>query len=256
MYIMDEEKFKKMFIDPTNEASEWEEKILDGGTDSEKEMEELLMQANEFYLDEAQINTAIEAYTRAGTQEEREGLLHTLTEIEWVKDVKIEKQRVVIDTERGPIRFGLINEILPDYKNDLQLLTTGRKGFCHRDAIKMSTMYEEESFVVTGFVYGIADKAKYFHSWVEMSLGGKDYAIDYTMNAIMNRDAYYMIKHAEEVSRVSNKQIREDWKILKKLTEKGIFIIDNQYLVFRDEIMNDLEKNFGDNKKDSDREDR
>lgn len=244
MNIMDEEKFKKMFIDPTDEASEWERKLLEGGTDSEEEMEELLMQANEFYLDEAQINSAIEAYTRKGTQEEREGLLHRLTEIEWVKDVKIEKQRVLIDTEKGLIRFGLINETLPEYKDDLQLLTTGRKGFCHRDSIKMSTMYEEENFVVTGFVYGIADKAKYFHSWVEMTIGEKDYVLDYTMNAIMNKEAYYMIKHAEEVSRVSNKQIREDWKVMEKLTKKGIYFMDNQYLVFRDEIMKDLEKNF------------
>ena len=256
MFIMDEEKFKKMFIDPTEEAEAWEEKIITGDINS-KEVEELLMQANEFYQDEWKICTAIEGYTSVGKKEEREGLLFRLKSIPWVKDIKIEENHVLIDTEKGLINFQLINESLPECKDDLRLLTGGRKGYCHSDAVKMSTMLEKENAVVTGYVYGMADKAKYFHSWVEMSNDGKDYVIDYTMNAIMNKEAYYMLKHAEELSRVSNEQITEDWKIMKQLTGKGIFFMDGQYLAFRDEIMRDLKKNFGDtDKKDKDIEDR
>ncbi len=256
MYIMDEEKLKKMFIDPTEEAEEWEGKILSRDTDSD-EVERLLMQANEYYQDEWRICTAIEGYTSIGEKEEREGLLFRLKSIPWIKDIKIEAKRVLMDTEKGLIRFGLINETLPEYKDDLQLFTTGRKGFCHRDALKMSTMYEKENHVVTGYVYGIADKAKYLHSWVETTIDEKDYVLDYTMNVAMNKEAYYMLKHAEEISRISNKQIKEDWKIIKNLNAKGIHFMDSQYLIFRDEIMKDLEKNFGtENKEDKEQEDR
>ena len=245
MDIMDEEKIKKLFIEPSTEASEWEDKVFEASkTGDEKALEKLLLEAEELYPEECQINSAIENFTRKGTKEEREKLLYKLTDIKWVKSVKIENERIYIDTEQGPINVGLISNDMNGYENDLRLLTNGRKGFCHTDAIKMCRMYEKECFVVTGYIYGIADRAKYLHSWVEMNIGGIDFVADYTMNAYMNKDAYYFIKNAKELSRVSNKQIKEDWKILGQLSRSGITFMENEYLVFRDEYMKDLKKNF------------
>lgn len=254
---MEERSFQKLFIDPSAEASEWEDAVFQAGiSGDDKEVERLFMQANEIYLDENQITTAIEEFTRKGPQEEKDRLLDGLKSIDWINNVTVKNKVLHMDTQKGSIIVARINEAMNGYENDLRLLTSGRKGFCHTDSIKMCRQYEQDSNVVTGYIYGLSDKAKYLHSWVEFDIEGKLFVADYTMNALINKNAYYMLKHAEELSRVSNKQIKEDWKILGKLAEKGITYKENEYLVFRDEIMKDLEKNFGDNKKDSDREDR
>lgn len=70
------------------------------------------------------------------------------------------------------------------------------------------------------------------------------------MNAVMNKKGYYMLKHAEALSKVSNKQLKEDWKILGQLAKQGITFKENEYLVFRDEIMRDLKKNFSEHDQD------
>ena len=250
---MDIKNFKELFVDPSAEASDWEDNFFKVAQSGDEEgVEKLLEEVDELYFEECQINTAIETFTSKGTKEERERLLPKLKEIEWVKDVKVENGVLHISTEKGPINVALITQAMYGYENDLRLLTDGRKGFCHTDSIRMCKKYEQEGFVVTGYIYGIADKAKYLHSWVEFEEDGKYAVADYTMNAIMNREAYYMIKHAKELSRVSNKQIKDDWKILGQLDKRGITLKENEYLVFRDEYMKDLKKNF----KDLEKEDR
>lgn len=243
MSVMDRKTFEELFIKPSDEADKWEEAVFQAGiAGDDKEVERLFMQANEIYLDECQITTAIETFTRKESQSEKDRLLEGLKDIEWIKDVKVENGFLHIGTEKGSINVGLISD-MDDYKNELRLLTSGRKGFCHTDSMKMCRQYED-ACVVTGYIYGLSDKAKYLHSWVEFEKDGKCVVADYTMNAIMNKEGYYLIKHAEELSRVSQKQLIDDWKILGKLAKQGITYTENQYLVFRDEIMKDLEKNF------------
>lgn len=98
--------------------------------------------------------------------------------------------------------------------------------------ISLSLNFPNE--VVTGFIYGISDKVKYLHSWIEFNKDGNEYVIDYTMNVIMNKEGYYFIRQAEELSRISNQDILFDSKIS---------INSKVYLVFRHEIMKELEKN-------------
>lgn len=254
---MDCKKFERMFVDPSNEASDWEDAVFQAGkAGNDKEVERLFMQADEIYLEESQINTAIETFTRKESPEEKDRLLNGLNKIDWVKSVKVENGVLQIDTEKESLVVALISEVMNGYQDDLRLLTSGRKGFCHTDSIKMCRQYEQDSNVVTGYIYGLSNKAKYLHSWVEFESNKKEFVADYTMNAVMNKKGYYMLKHAEVLSKVSNKQLKEDWKILGQLAKQGITFKENEYLVFRDEIMRDLEKNFGDNKKDSDRDDR
>jgi hypothetical protein len=255
MYIRNEEEFNRMFVNPSEEASDWEDAVFQAGINGDdKEVERLFMQTNEIYLDESQINTAIETFTRKESPEEKDRLLNGLKEIDWIKDVRVENNVLHIGTEKGPINVGLLSD-MDGYRDDLRLLTSGRKGFCHSDSIKMCRQYNDAQ-IVTGYIYGLSDKAKYLHSWVEFEQDGKCVVADYTMNVVMNKEGYYLIKHAEELSRVSHKQIIDDLKILGQLSKQGIVFRENEYLVFRDEIMKDLEKNFGDNNKDSDREDR
>ena len=245
---MDYKNFKKMFIDPSAKSDEWEEAVFQAGkAGNDEEVEKLFMQANEIYLDEKQINTAIEEFTSKGPQEEKDRLLEGLKKIEWIKNVRVENNFLHIDTDKGPINVGLISDV-DEYKNDLRLLTSGRKGFCHGDSIKMCNRYVD-SCVVTGYVYGLSDIAKYLHSWVEFEKDGKFVVADYTMNAIMNKEGYYMLKHAEELSRVSHKQLRDDWKILGQLDKRGITFKENEYLVFREEIIRDFKKNISEQEK-------
>ena len=64
--------------------------------------------------------------------------------------------------------------------------------------------------------------------------------LDSTFNVIMNKEGYYLLRHVEPISKIDSKSITEDWykygELLYKLDLKT-------YLTYRDEIINDLEKN-------------
>lgn len=249
---MNKRNFKLLFEEPDAKSRKWQDALYDAAHNGDDdEFNRLLAEANELYFEESQIHTAIEDYTSNGDPEERDRHLSGLKELDWVDDVKVEENGLLIKTKRGPIAVNRMSDVVNGFTGDLRLLSrSARKGQCHHDSIIMARMFEQEIFVVTGYVYGLTDKAKFLHSWVELEEEGKQLVADYTMNAIMNKDAYYMIQHAQELTRVSNKQIKEDWKILGQLAKKGITFMNNEYLVFRDEYMQDLKRNISEHDQD------
>lgn len=93
-------------------------------------------------------------------------------------------------------------------------------------------------------IYGYSDKEKYLHTWVEGKLGyGFPVVIDYTMNALMNKDGYYFLQKPKILSRISGKDLEMDNKFIRKFAKTGATINDKEYLVFRDEIMRYFNRN-------------
>ena len=240
--------FKKLFEEPDEESRKWQDALFNAAyIGDDDEFNRLLSEADEFYFDESQIHTAIEDFTSNENEDIRDKHLSDLKKIDWVDDVKAEENELLIKTQKGPIEVSRISDNVNGFTNDLRLLSrTARKGQCHHDTIAMALMSEQEISVVTGYIYGLTDKAKFLHSWLEFEDEDKKFVADYTMNAIMNKDGYYMIQHPEELARISNKQLKEDWKILKKLVKADITFMNNEYLVFRNEIMENLKKNIDD----------
>ena len=92
------------------------------------------------------------------------------------------------------------------------------------------------------FLFVYSHKSKYLHSWVKVNYERKDMVIDYTRNVLMNKEGYYLMQRAIPLSRISNQDIKRDMKILKQSGVLRNFNI-KEYLLFRHEIIKDLEKN-------------
>lgn len=67
--------------------------------------------------------------------------------------------------------------------------------------------------------------------------------MDYTLNAVMNKDGYYYIKGIDKpINRIKDWQIKQDVKnnvfdVMGKLD-----LGDKEYVVFRDEILRDIKR--------------
>ena len=156
--------------------------------------------------------------------------------------VQINNSNVIIETDEILIEFRKLSDAIIGLKGDTELETEKRSGKCHLKSLKVSKNLGISNNIVTGYIFGYSDKDKYFHSWVEYSHKGKEYVIDYTRNIIINKEAYYRLMNAIPLSRISNKTIEEDENILLNLPESDTITL-KEYLVFRDEIMKNFERN-------------
>ena len=135
------------------------------------------------------------------------------------------------------------SSMCPSYAEyDPEIYSERRFTKCHQKAIELALgLSESDVRAVTGYVCGATTKAKYSHSWIETVLKGQPVVIDAVNNVVMDKDAYYYLNLCEVVSRVKGSDVFKDSKILRQLPE-GL-VVDGFYLMFRDEIMKDLEKN-------------
>ena len=93
------------------------------------------------------------------------------------------------------------------------------------------------SKVVTGYV--VIGNAKYLHSIIEIEREGVNIVIDLTRNLQMKKDDYIDMMKFEELSVIEGNQIVEDLKLLLGNTDYGC----KAYLVFRNQIMNNIKNN-------------
>lgn len=237
--------FKELFKVPDEKSEEWDDKLFEL---AEKglinELEQHINTANEIFFDENRILTAISDFTKKTvSQKEKIRLLKSLKEDKLVKNFIINDSTLIIYTSDFEIRVGKLSDIIVELKQDSEIETDDREGKCHTKSIEISERLGIINDIVTGYIFGYSDKAKYLHSWVEFSEKGKEFVIDYTKNIMINKEAYYKLMHVIPLSRISDTNIKEDKKILfKHFSKLGQFNI-KEYLVFRDEIMKGFEKN-------------
>lgn len=234
--------FEDLFINPDLKSDELDNKLLEcARTGKVKNIAKHLKKAKELYFEEQLIYRAIYTFTLGNIdEEEKKQTLRNLYNIEWVREIGVSKSGILIKTDCGEIRVDKLTDILLSLKKDPKIQADDRLGHCHEmsKAISME-LGDIENYVVTGYVYSYSDVSKYLHSWVELELNGESVVFDYTLNAMVNKDGYYRLQHVRELNRISNEQIREDSKKLKHLGNIDL----KEYLVFRDEIMADLNKN-------------
>ena len=238
--------FKMLFLNPDEKSDKWETEFFKAGYKSDlKKIKEMINETNEMYMEEARICTAMKDFIgNEKTILEKENIIKDLKNIDFVLETKVIKNSVLIRTDKGIIKFCKLSDVIEELKQDPDIETENRLDNCHEKAVEISRRLREDNEVVTGYIYGISDKAKYLHSWVEVSLkDGQKFVLDYTKNIMINKEGYYFITHAEPLSRIKSKDMKEDDKIIDKLAQKGIYFNIKEYLVFRDEIMADLKKN-------------
>lgn len=86
-----------------------------------------------------------------------------------------------------------------------------------------------ETHFVTGRIYQLSPKAKYLHSWVEISDKKEEFVIDPTRNAVYSKEAFYYINHVGETARVHSKVLSEDYDMIRTLTDYDNYAVKVYY---------------------------
>ena len=168
---------------------------------------------------------------------------------DYVKDVKLQKNEkfnipeVVIETSSGVIKAMQFSTLAPKVRKFFpNILNDKRMGNCYDFAYKIAFNLGPKNQIVAGYIYGYSDKSYYLHSWIETTLNGEEYVIDGTLNAIINKSGYYLMQHAKPITKISDQMLEND---IDNYIEKIRVIPLEVYLVFRNEIISELEKNQG-----------
>lgn len=120
------------------------------------------------------------------------------------------------------------------YKSELN--SQKRKGQCHSKSIFLATTLKG-SKIVTGYAYTPAQRV--IHSVCQITKKGIDYILDYTRNTIMKKEDYCDLFKFEEITSINVDDWYDDIKYLEnELSPIGL----KTYLIFRDQLINELER--------------
>ncbi|MBO5479536.1 MAG: hypothetical protein J6A04_07715 [Clostridia bacterium] len=188
-------------------------------------------------------------YTLENTQEQREDIINKINVNGLVKQINmVNKTGLNITLKDDTILICIkATEQIPLLKEDEKITTEDRYGICH-SASKHYIDIFKDSKLVTGYVCGVIDTTRYLHSWIEFEEEQIEWVFDYTMNALINKNAYYKINHATKINEINEEEIYDDKR--KKFQDKLKFEIkgeehefdDKTYLTCAQEIKKELKQ--------------
>lgn len=124
-----------------------------------------------------------------------------------------------------------------------KLTSEDRYKKCHSASLEYArylSLNGKEAFVVTGYV--IVGAKKTLHSVVEIETVDNDVLIlDFTKNLIMNKDQYMELTNFRELNSISANFVNGDKDLFFDKLDANI----KAYVLFRDEFMRDILRNFG-----------
>lgn len=155
---------------------------------------------------------------------------------------KYNSKELIIETINGVISTLILSDVIPDIKrlfNDIE--TENRSHKCFSSAYTLSLNLNNPSVLVSGYIYGSSDKAKYLHSFVETKLNDEDVVIDVSTNSITNKEGFYKLKHVEEIEKIDSKDLIHDYQKYIDLINL-ISLKQDTYNFFRTEFNKDFER--------------
>jgi hypothetical protein len=165
-----------------------------------------------------------------------------------------EQGKIIIGEKQ--ILFSRLSDTLPEIAD--QLYTKGKSNQCHGLAIKACKLIDDSfgipmNLVTSKVCMGYRDDIRMSHSYIETDTKqGEELILDFEANIIYNKSGFDLIKNPKVHSKIPTTTIKQDMENLKNL-EIGISgnLDYRTYLIFRDEIINELEqisKTLGDEK--------
>lgn len=203
----------------------------------------------ELDMDNYNIKYRISEWTKDSlSDKEKIAFLNELRDLgDYILDIKVEKNEkfnlpeVKIETTKGIIQAIQFSSVAPEVKNLFPFIESDKRfGNCYDFAYNISLNLGVPNQIVTGYIYGYSDKSKFLHSWVESNIKGEEYVIDGTLNAMINKEGYYLMQHAKPITKISDSVLKSD---IKNHLDVMQTIPLEVYYVFRDEIVNDLKRN-------------
>lgn len=205
--------------------------------------------ATELDMDNYNIKYRISEWTKNSlSNKEKIAFLNELRDLgDYILDIKVKKNEkfnlpeVKIETTKGIIQAIQFSSVAPEVKNLFPFIESDKRfGNCYDFAYNISLNLGVPNQIVTGYIYGYSDKSKFLHSWVESTINDEEYVIDGTLNAMINKDGYYLMQHAKPITKISDSVLKSDIKNHLDVMQTMPMEV---YYVFRNEIVNDLERN-------------
>lgn len=190
----------------------WNQNFHDATKNKDKKkVFDLLKQANNVYLDEYYIDHSIyELNNKSLSKEKKEKVLSGLKSCKIVQDIIEQNDTISIKTAHTPIMTSKLSDIVPEIKNikpnDKENNVVNRS--CYRSEY-ISQMLSFPNSIVTGYTYGIADRAKSIATWVEFKNNkNQEFVVFPDTNTVYNKEGFYFLKHAEPIKKVSGDDLK------------------------------------------------
>lgn len=139
------------------------------------------------------------------------------------------------------IKFKILAEHLSDLKR--VLYSSKRIGTCVKYGVDICYGLEG-SKIVTAMCNNpfIIEEKKFLHTFVTYIQDNKEFAIDPTINIIMEKDIYLKLLKADIVSEIDREKLISDIKYLQNLDIEKKSITVQEYLCFPNDIMESTKK--------------
>lgn len=216
------------------EERQWNQSFLDASKNKDKKkIFELLRQAGNVYLDEYHIDRSIyEINNSKVSKEKREKVLSNLkNNCKIIKDIVDNENTISIKTASASIMISKLSDIIPE----IQDVTPSNinENVVNRSEYRSEYISQMLSFpnsIVTGYTYGIADKAKSVDTWVEFKNNkNQEFVVFPDNNTVYNKEGFYFLKHAEPIKKVASDDLKGKSSIGKSSSsnsELGMPIVD------------------------------
>lgn len=230
-------RYKEKYEKRDNQSSVWDKAIL---AFEDTIPLALVLNANKVKLrnPESDIRTFINYFTSEDMASKTLVQYDKLMENPLIKSVNINGNHVVITKKDGTkITATKLTSVYSWLSEDQTLPTLDRLGKCHSKSVDILSRLDKDSKIATGQVYTLSTASKYVHSWVETTLNGKQVCVDYTMNAVINKDGYYSIYEPEIITKISKPEFESDMETLGTIAYNSEDLTLKEYLCFHDEVM-------------------
>ena len=178
-----------------------------------KKVFELLKQAKNVYLDEYYIDNSINELNNISlSNDKKEKVLNGIKSCKIVNDVSIKNNALCIKTSAisNPIMISKLSDIIPTIQDikpaDIKENVVNRSDY-RSEYISQCLSFPNS--IVTGYTYGIADRAKSINTWVEFkNNNNQEFVIFPDSNTVYNKEGFYFLKHAEPLKKVSSDDLK------------------------------------------------
>lgn len=194
------------------EERQWNLSFLDATKNKDKKkVFELLSQAKAVYLDEYYIDHSISELNNIKLSDsKRENVLEGIKKCKIVKDVVDNKNTISIKTASNSIMISKLSDIIPEIEDITP--SNIKENVVNKSTFRSEYISQMLSFpnnVVTGYTYGIADKAKSIDTWVEFKNNkNQEFVVFPDTNTVYNKEGFYFLKHAEPLKKVSSDDLK------------------------------------------------
>jgi hypothetical protein len=205
-----------------NDCNDWNRRFNSATRDNnKKEIMSLLNEANTLYLDEYYICSTISSFNNNNIETDvKDKIVEALKKCKSIKNISKMLDYISLDLNNINIKFAKLTDIVPEVIND----KINKENVIRKDkfsSVYLSQIISFQNSVVTGYVYGISDKSKKMHTWLEFKNHHNQYfVIDYDDNTIYNKEGYYFLKHAELIKKVSSDELKGKSSVSKSDTSE------------------------------------